>query len=134
MAKKFANQLWILFTPHLATSSTVSFQFLSSQFPTCLLNFCDQVVSMTLKIMDSYGNLTLSSSTLLINKEMLKTKFKFLLFRLLSSGFHFQIFFFRSPAPLLRRSPVGPTRRRVRHGFVSQPRRSSPHRPADWRL
>ena len=82
--------------------------------------------------MDSYGNLILSCSNLLKIKEMLKTKLKFLLFRP-SSGFHFKIFF-RSAAPLLRPSPVGAIRCRVSQGIVSQPRRSSPHRPVDWRL
>ena len=92
-----------------------------------------QAILLTLlTIMDSYGNLILSCSNLLKIKEMLKTKFKFLLFRP-SSGFHFKIFF-RSAAPLLRPSPVGAIRCRVSQGIVSQPRRSSPHRPVDWRL
>ena len=64
-----------------------------------------QAILLTLlTIMDSYGNLILSCSNLLKIKEMLKTKFKFLLFRT-SSGFHFKILF-RSAAPLLRPSPV----------------------------
>ena len=92
-----------------------------------------QAILLTLlTIMDSYGNLILSCSNLLKIKEMLKTKFKFLLFRT-SSGFHFKILF-RSAAPLLRPSPVGAIRCRVSQGIVSQPRRSSPHRPVDWRL
>ena len=92
-----------------------------------------QAILLTLlTIMDSYGNLILSCSNLLKIKEMLKTKFKFVLFRP-SSGFHFKIFF-RSAAPLLRPSPVGAIRCRVSQGIVSQPRRSSPHRPVDWRL
>ena len=92
-----------------------------------------QAILLTLlTITDSYGNLFLSCSNLLKIKEMLKTKLKFLLFRP-SSGFHFKILF-RSPAPLLRPSPVGAFRCRVSQGIVSQPRRSSPHRPVDWRL
>ena len=92
-----------------------------------------QAILLThLTIMDSYGNLILSCSNLLKIKEMLKTKFKFLLFRP-SSGLHFKILF-RSAVPLLRPSPVGAIRCRVSQGIVSQPRRSSPHRPVDWRL
>ena len=92
-----------------------------------------QAILLTLlTIMDNSGNLIISCSNLLKIKEILITKFKFLLFRP-SSGFHFKIFF-RSAAPLLRPSPVGAIRCRVSQGIVSQPRRSSPHRPVDWRL
>ena len=86
-----------------------------------------------LTIMDSYGNLTLNFSSLLINKEMLKSKFLIYTFRLSFTGIHFKIFF-RSLGPLLRRSPTGATRRRVQQRFFSYPRRSSAHRSVDWRL
>ena len=92
-----------------------------------------QAILLTLlTIMDNSGNLIISCSNLLKIKEILITKFKFLLFRP-SSGFHFKILF-RSAVPLLRPSPVGAIRCRVSQGIVSQPRRSSPHRPVDWRL
>ena len=54
-------------------------------------------------------------------------------FRLLSSWFHYEVCFsIRSSAPLLRRGPAGGTRRRIQQRSVSQSRRSSTHRPADW--